>query len=183
MMKTATISYPVARQIADHARGQLPCEACGLLAGRDAQILAAHPMRNVADSPQTQFQLDPREQLQALKAIDQAQLDWIGVYHSHPRSPPIPSPSDIEQCADNGLLQLIVSLKGLKPQLKLWRIDRDSAVPIDLVYETENAPDDEPALSPSQQAAIVIVAVAAVLILLIISFTLLPPAPEIRPAS
>ena len=182
MMKKATISYPVARQIAEHARRQLPSEACGLLVGRDAQILAAHPIRNAADSPQTQFQIDPREQLQALKAIDQAQMDWIGVYHSHPRSAPIPSPSDMEQCVDSGLLQLIVSLAGLKPQLKLWRVDRDSAVPIELVYETEIAGDDEPALSTSQQAAIVIVAVAAVLILLIVSFTLLPPAPEIRPA-
>lgn len=180
---TATISYSVAREIADHARSQLPCEACGLLAGTGAQILAAHPMRNIADAPQAQFQIDPREQLQALKAIDRAQLEWIGVYHSHPRSAPIPSQSDLEQCADSGLLQLIVSLEELKPRLKLWRVDRDSAVPIELVYETENAPDSEPALSPSQQAAIVIVAVAAVLLLLIISFTLLPPAPEIRPAS
>ena len=101
MMK-ARISYAVARQIADHARCQLPYEACGLLAGMDTQILAAHPLRNVADSPQKQFQLDPREQLQALKAIDKAQLDWIGVYHSHPRSAPIPSQSDMEQCADSG---------------------------------------------------------------------------------
>lgn len=183
MMKKARISYAVARQIADHARGQLPREACGLLAGTDAQILAAHPMRNVSDSPQTRFQIEPREQLQALKAIDQAQLDWIGVYHSHPRSAPIPSQTDREQCADSGLLQLIVSLERLKPQLKLWRLDRDSAVPIELMYDTEEAPDDEPSLSPWQQAAVVIVAVAAVLILLVISFTLLPPAPEIRPAS
>lgn len=180
-MMTARISSEVARQIADHARGQLPCEACGLLAGTDAKILAAYPLRNVSDYPQTQFQLDPREQLLALKAIDRARLYWIGVYHSHPRSAPIPSPSDIEQCADSGLLQLIVSLERLKPQLKLWRVDRDSAVPLELVYDAEKAQDDEQSLSPSQQAAIVIVAVAAVLILLIISFTLLPPAPEIRP--
>ncbi|MCY4064617.1 MAG: M67 family metallopeptidase [Chloroflexi bacterium] len=182
MMK-ARISHTVARKIADHARGQLPNEVCGLLAGRDAHILAAHPLRNVADSPQSRFQIDPREQLQALKAIDGAQLDWIGVYHSHPRSAPIPSQSDIEQCADSGLLQLIVSLERLKPQLKLWRVDRDSVFPLELVYETDNTPVDELALSPSQQAAIVLVAFAAVLILLIISFTLLPPAPEIRPAS
>ena len=181
-MTQARISYSVARQIADHAVEQLPCEACGLLAGRGEEILAAHPLRNEADSPQAQFQLDPREQLQALKAIDRARLDWIGVYHSHPRSAPIPSQSDIEQCADSRLLQLIVSLEGIHPQLKLWRIDRDSAVPVELMYESEKAAAYEPALSPLQQAAIVIVAVAAVLILLVISFTLLPPAPEISPA-
>lgn len=176
-----TITYAVARQIADHAAKQLPCEACGLLAGTRDHIAAAHPLQNVADMPQTQFQIDPREQLQALKAIDDAQLDWIGTYHSHPRSAPIPSQSDIKECADSGLLQLIVSLEGRRPQLKLWRVDRDSVVPIELVYETDNSPEYEPALSPAQQAAILIVALAAVLILLLISFTLLPPAPEIMP--
>ncbi len=180
-MMIFTISYPVARQIADHAAKQHPCEACGLLAGTRDRIAAAHPLRNVADMPQTRFQIDPREQLQSLKAIDAAQLDWIGTYHSHPRSAPIPSQSDIRECADSGLLQLIVSLESRRPQLKLWRVDRDFVVPIELVYETEDPPASEPALSPTQQAAILIVAVAAVLILLLISFTLLPPAPEIRP--
>lgn len=176
-----TISYSVARQIADQAAKQHPCEACGLLAGTRDHIAAAHPLRNVADMPQTRFQIDPREQLRALKAIDAAQRDWIGIYHSHPRSPPIPSQSDIKQCADSGLLQLIVSLEGRRPQLKLWRVDRDSALPIELVYETDRPPEYEPALSPAQQAAVLIVAVAAVLILLLISFTLLPPAPDLMP--
>ena len=176
------IPYLVARQIADHAASRQPSEACGLLAGRAEHILAAYPMTNSARAPQARFEIDPGEQLQALKAIDEAQLDWIGAYHSHPHGAPIPSQADIEECSDSGLLQLIVSLRRSKPQLKLWRIDRQSVVPIELVYDSEMPPESEPALSPSQQAAMIIVAIAAVLILLIISFTLLPPAPQILPA-
>ena len=181
MMRVA-ISYAVARQIADHALAALPNEACGLLAGAGDRIAAAHPLANAADTPRTRFQLDPGEQLRALKAIDQAELEWIGAYHSHPRGAPIPSPADIEQSADSGLLQLIVSLEGAKPRLKLWRVDRDAATPIDLVYDTDDPPEYERALSPSQRAAVIAVAIAALLILLIVSFTLLPPAPEIPPA-
>lgn len=178
-MTAIRIPYSVARQLADHAASQQPNEACGLLAGRDEHILAAYPLKNVAPAPRTHFQIDPREQLQALKAIDEAQLNWIGAYHSHPRSAPIPSQSDIQAWVDGGLLQLIVSLARRKPQLKLWRINADAVIPVDLIYETEDPPADEPALSPSQQAVMLIVAIAAVLLLLFISFTLLPPAPDI----
>ncbi len=182
MMMTVKIPYSVARQIADHAFSQQPREACGLLAGKAERILAAYPLVNRAEQPRARFQIDPREQLRALKAIDEAQLDWIGAYHSHPRSAPIPSQIDIEECVDCGLLQLIVSLESRKPRLKLWRVARDAVRPIDLIYESDQPPSIEPALSPSQQAAVILAAIAAVLILLIISITLLPPAPALMPA-
>ena len=177
------IPYWVARQIADHAAGQQPKEACGLLAGNSEHILAAYPLTNMASAPEARFEIHPGEQLRALKAIDEAKLDWIGAYHSHPDSAPIPSRADIEECADSGLLQLIVSLRRRKPQLKLWHIERESVAPIELIFESDNPPQSEPALSPPQQAAVIVAAIAAVVILLIISFTLLPPAPQISPAS
>jgi proteasome lid subunit RPN8/RPN11 len=176
-----TIAYPVARQIVDHAADQLPNEACGLLAGSTDHIVAAHPLRNIAAAPETQFQVDPAEQLRALKAIDAAELDWIGLYHSHPRNAPIPSERDIRECADSGLLQLIVSLERAKPQLKLWSVEQSSVRSLELVYDIVGEPDKERPLSRPQQAAVVIVGIVAVLIMLLISFTLLPPAPEIMP--
>lgn len=178
-----TIAYQVARQIADHGADQYPSEACGLLAGTEDHIAAAFPMRNVAEAAETRFQVDPNEQLQALKAIDEARLEWIGIYHSHPRSAPIPSTSDLREWADSGLLQLIVSLERSKPQLKLWRLDQSSVSAEDLVYETATRPEFERPLTQSQQAALLVVAIAAALILLIISFSLLPPAPEIAPVT
>ena len=179
---TFSIPYPVARQIADHALDESPLEACGLLAGNDEQIAAAFPIRNGAEVAEKRYKLDPDEQLQALKAIDDARLQWIGVYHSHPRSAPIPSSEDVNEWADSGLLQLIVSLQRSKPQLKLWRLGETSACPVELTYETAKLPEHEPPLTRSQQAALLIVILAAVLILLIISFSLLPPAPAIAPA-
>ncbi len=177
-----TIPNPVARQIADHALAESPLEACGLLAGTGDHIAAAFPMRNVAAAARSSFQVNPNEQLQTLKAIDGAQLDWIGVYHSHPQSAPIPSPDDVNEWVDHGLLQLIVSLEQSAPQLKLWRLGETSVSPVDLIYDTAKEPEHEPALTRSQQTALLLVIFAAVLILLIISFSLLPAAPEITPA-
>lgn len=177
-----TIPYPVARQIADHSLAESPLEACGLLAGTDEQITAAFPISNKAQAPEKRYKLDPNEQLQALKAIDHARLEWIGVYHSHPRSAPIPSIADVNEWADNGHFQLIVSLEHSTPQLKLWRLCETSVSPVDLIYDAAKRPEHEPALTRSQQTALLIVIIAAVLIVLIISFSLLPAAPVIGPA-
>ena len=176
-----TIPYPLARQLADHALAESPLEACGLLAGSGDHISAAYPIRNDAKAAETRYKLDPNEQLQAMKAIDDGRLEWLGVYHSHTQSAPIPSSADVKEWADSGLLQLIVSLEHSKPQLKLWRLGETSVSPVELIYETAKEPERESALTRSQRAAMLVVIFAAVIILLIISFSLLPPAPEIAP--
>ena len=176
-----TIAYAVARQIADHALSAAPNEACGILAGTRERISRAIPMHNVADAPDRQFRLEPKEQLAALKAMDAAELDWVGVYHSHPSSPPIPSPEDIAAAVDSGLLQLIVSLESSRPKLKLWQVEGSSVRPIALVLDGDNDTQIDDRLSRPHQVAIVIAAIASVLLLLALSLMLLPPAPEITP--
>ena len=177
-----SIRYAAARQIADHALSAAPNEACGILAGTPERISRAIPLANAADTPDRHFRFDPAEQLAALKALDAAGLGWVGVYHSHPRTPPIPSPADIEAVADSGLLQLIVSLESAKPKLKLWQVDRSSVTPIALSFDKDSGAAIDAGLNRSQQAAMVIAAIASVLLLLAVSLMLLPPAPEITPA-
>ena len=172
------VTYAVARQIADHALSAAPHEACGILAGSGELISRAIALENAAEAPDRQFRLDPEEQLAALKALDAAELDWVGVYHSHPSSRPIPSPEDIAAAVDSGLLQLIVSLEGARPKLKLWQVERSSVRPIALVLDSDNRAQIDDRLSRGHQVAIVIAAVASVLLLLAVSLMLLPPAPE-----
>lgn len=179
---TVEISYSVARQIADHAQRDYPNEVCGLLAGIDNQIQLAIPITNISNTPQTHFRLDPTEEIKALKQIDAEDLEWLGIYHSHPKSPPIPSTTDINQNPDNKLLHLIVSLKDTSPKLKLWHIQDQQVIPLDLIFDTQYATDDahEP-LSNTQKVAIIATSILCVILMLAISFTLLPPAPVITP--
>lgn len=174
------IPYAIAYQIAEYAQSDYPNEACGLLAGKNDLIQKAIPITNVADTPQTQYQLDPIEQLQALKTLDTGDLDWIGIYHSHPQSMPIPSQTDINDSKDSKLLHLIVSLKDKKPKFKAWQILEYRVIPIDLIFDTEEVNTDahEP-LSNIQKIAIIITSILSVILMLAISITLLPPAPEI----
>ena len=176
------IAYAVARQIANHALAEAPQEACGILAGAGERISLAVPLNNAADAPETQFRFDPNEQLEALKALDAAGLDWLGVYHSHPSAPPIPSAEDIQAAVDSSLLQLIVSLDSAKPRLKLWRLDGFAVRPIALVFDTQADAGIEDHPSRRQQVAMVIAGIASVLLLLAISLLLLPPAPELTTA-
>jgi len=179
---TIRIAYDVARQIADHAQSDYPNEVCGLLAGTDNHLVYAIPVTNVAKHPEVAYQLDPAEQLQALKQLDSKQLEWLGVYHSHPKSPPIVSPTDIAQATDPKLIHLIVSLQHSKPQLKVWRIHDTEVEALDLIFDTETPSNIEyEPLSNSQKVAIILSGIISVLLLLIISLTLLPPAPEITP--
>lgn len=175
------IAYAVARQIADHALAEAPNEACGILAGAGERISRAVPLNNAADAPEAQFRFDPNEQLEALKALDAAGLDWLGVYHSHPHSPPIPSAEDIQAAVDSSLLQLIVSLESAKPRLKLWLLDGFSVTPIALTFDTQIDVGIDDHLSRNKQVAMVIAGIASVLLLLAISLMLLPPAPELTP--
>jgi len=176
------IPYSIARQIADHAQDDYPHEVCGLLAGISNHIQIAIPISNIAENPETHYQLDPVEHLKALKQIDADMLEWIGVYHSHPKSPPILSTTDINNITDTQPLQLIISLKDKKPKLKVWQIQDNNITPIDLIFDTQTPPNDahEP-LSNTQKVAIILTSILCVMLMLAISFTLLPPAPQITP--
>jgi len=95
---TLAIPDRVRDEILARAREGAPEEVCGVLAGRrdgdDARVVARHPAENVADDPRTRYEIDPREQLELLEAIDDAGREVVGFYHSHPRGPPEPSATD-----------------------------------------------------------------------------------------
>lgn len=78
-----------------HLRAAFPAEGCGLLGGHDASVLGVFPIRNADDSP-VHYTLDPREQLAAMEEIEDREWDLIAIYHSHTRTRPFPSPTDIE---------------------------------------------------------------------------------------
>lgn len=75
-----------------------PLEACGLLAGQNSQVQAVLLVRNQAQSP-LRFVMEPLEQLHALEWIDENSLDLLGIFHSHPAGPEIPSETDIAEAA------------------------------------------------------------------------------------
>ena len=82
----------------EHVQALAPLEACGLLAGKNEQVLAVLFVRNQAQSP-VRFVMDPIEQLNALEWIDAHGLELVGIFHSHPAGPETVSVTDIADAA------------------------------------------------------------------------------------
>ena len=86
----------------------LPEEACGLLAGHGGLVEQVYPVDNALHSP-TAYRMDAAGQVRAMLAIEQAKLALLGIYHSHPVGPAIPSATDLRQASYPDALYLICS--------------------------------------------------------------------------
>jgi proteasome lid subunit RPN8/RPN11 len=76
----------------------VPLESCGLLAGsRDiAQRVVSVP--NALHSA-TRYRFTPEAQLAAFEQIENSGMEILAIYHSHPKGPPHPSPTDIAEAS------------------------------------------------------------------------------------
>lgn len=123
-----TDELQISRQQVDEMIGHClegkPNEACGILAGRNGTVAKVFRMRNASASP-LRYSLDPKEQLAVYNALDAEGLELAGVFHSHTRTPPVPSPTDVRLAAED-VPYVIVSLASEPPVVKAWRIVKES---------------------------------------------------------
>ncbi|MGG6313460.1 M67 family metallopeptidase [Paenibacillus macerans] len=109
--------------LTEDGQRRYPEEACGLLFGtirdNEAVIERYLPVPNRANDPLKTFELDPEIWI---KSCFDAKL--IGVYHTHPAAPPLPSPKDLRE------------LPNFAAQIKLYAIG-SPAIP-------KNKPPGEP---------------------------------------
>jgi len=120
------ISRALLDEVIAHARAEAPNECCGLIAGRDGVATSVRPVRNIHASP-LRFEMDHMEQYRATTEIEDAGLDLAAIYHSHTRSAPEPSETDINLAFYPDSLYVIVGLAGAEPDVRAWEI-RDRQV-------------------------------------------------------
>ncbi|MBI3324305.1 MAG: M67 family metallopeptidase [Candidatus Omnitrophica bacterium] len=105
-----------------HCRSEYPKEACGMLAGRGGSVEAVYRMRNVDESP-ISYAMDPKEQLQVMKRMRQANQEMLAIYHSHTASDAYPSPVDVRLAVYPDVAYVLVSLKRPdQPAVHSYRI-------------------------------------------------------------
>ena len=107
------LSSALWEQMQAHALACLPEEACGVLGGlpavsdEPAAAVLALPVENALHS-RVRFRMEPSAQLQAFYALEEQGLELLAVFHSHPRGPEHPSPTDLAEFAYPGVLSLIL---------------------------------------------------------------------------
>jgi proteasome lid subunit RPN8/RPN11 len=127
------ITQAMLDEMVAHAREEAPNECCGMLASRDGEAVNVHRAVNAEASP-LRFVIDSREQLQLLNEIEGAGLDMGAIYHSHTRTPPEPSQTDITFARGwPGVVWIIVGLNGPEPDVRAWLIDDGQVSEAELV--------------------------------------------------
>jgi [CysO sulfur-carrier protein]-S-L-cysteine hydrolase len=110
-------------EVIAHALEDAPNECCGMIASRDGAAVAVHRARNAAASP-LRYEIDGKEQYELQTAIEDAGLDLGAIYHSHTRSDPYPSQTDINLAFYPESLYVIVGVKDPDaPEVKAYRIE------------------------------------------------------------
>jgi [CysO sulfur-carrier protein]-S-L-cysteine hydrolase len=116
----------IARDLIDeiiaHARAEAPNECCGMIASSDGRALIVYPATNQAASP-LRYEIGPAEQLAIQREIDAAGHELGAIYHSHTRSAPYPSQTDINLAFHPDSIYLIVGLaNGAEAEVRAYTI-------------------------------------------------------------
>ncbi len=115
-----------------HGERDYPFECCGLMLGRfdgDGRkiVVESYPISNAREeeAKRNRFLIRPEELMQGEKYAREKGLDVIGLYHSHPDEPAVPSKYDLEHAWPT-YSYIVVSVKqGQAVDLRSWEMEPD----------------------------------------------------------
>ena len=122
-------------RIVAHARRDFPNECCGMIGVRDGVAVSVHEAENLAASP-LRFEVDGLEVHKTIEEIEDAGGELGAIYHSHTRSEPYPSQTDVNFAAGwPGVEWLIVGLRRNSEEVvvRSYRIDDGRVSEVEVV--------------------------------------------------
>ena len=129
---------PALEQMLEHARLIFPDECCGFLYGTegadgDRQVLEIAAVNNSKEGDKRRrFEIGARDYMRAERYAAEKDLLLLGVYHSHPNHPAIPSEQD-RVAAQPYFSYIIISvMQGNIDHIRSWRLNDDGR------FEEEN---------------------------------------------
>jgi proteasome lid subunit RPN8/RPN11 len=115
------ISRPLYDEMVSHALAEAPNECCGMVASVDGQAVRVFAAVNAAASP-LRYEIDGAEQYRIQSQIEEQGWDLGAIYHSHTRSAPYPSQTDINLAFYPDSVYLIIGVVGPQPEVRAFRI-------------------------------------------------------------
>jgi [CysO sulfur-carrier protein]-S-L-cysteine hydrolase len=128
------ISRELYEEIVEHARQEAPNECCGMVSARDGTAVKVYRATNAAASP-LRYEIDGAEQYRIQMEIYDAGLDLGAIYHSHTRTEPYPSQTDINLAFYPDATYLIVGLAASDPEVRAFTIRGGQVGQAELIVE------------------------------------------------
>ena len=121
------IARNLVQEMLDHALAEAPNECCGVVASRDGQAVRVYPAENVHASP-LRYEISSEELLRIYMEIEDQGCELGAIYHSHTRSRPFPSQTDVNLARGwPDQIYVIIGLAGEQPEFPAYTI-RDGQV-------------------------------------------------------
>jgi proteasome lid subunit RPN8/RPN11 len=128
------IRTDVLEALIDHARQDPRIECCGFLAGRAGTIAGAYPAENVATNPATNYEVATKEIVHLTRAIREAGLEMLGIYHSHPNGKAEPSITDIATVGYPDVAYFIISpVLDVEAPVRAFSIRHGKAAELEMI--------------------------------------------------
>ena len=115
------ISRALYDEMVSHALAEAPNECCGMVASVDGEAVRVFAAVNAAASP-LRYEIDGAEQYRIQSEIEEQGWDLGAIYHSHTRSAPYPSQTDINLAFYPESVYLIIGVVGAQPEVRAFRI-------------------------------------------------------------
>ncbi|MCX5725793.1 MAG: M67 family metallopeptidase [Candidatus Saganbacteria bacterium] len=124
MFKITERQYEI---ILRQAEGCYPQETGGILGGKDDTVLGVLPIFNKEISaPDVSYGITGEDMARAFAFLRKYDLEYFGIYHTHPKGIPFPSEQDL---AHNQKYLFIIGLKDrYNPELQAYRIEKNRII-------------------------------------------------------
>ena len=136
------IARALVEEMVAHAVRERPRECCGVVAASGDEAVRVYPVANAHSHPEYGYVADGAELYARLLEIEDAGWSLGAIYHSHPRTAPIPSQTDVNLAFVPGVgavwpgsLYVIVGFETEEASVRAYRIE--SNTPEEVVLKVE----------------------------------------------
>lgn len=126
-MKNIQFSPSALEAIYRHLEDAFPNEGCGFLFGKEdekiREIIEAQLVTNSKSGDQRRrFEIHPLDYMKAERYAMESGLTFLGIYHSHPQHPAIPSEHDLKQAVPYFSYPIISVMDGKIDHIRSWQL-------------------------------------------------------------
>lgn len=129
-MNTLELSNKTKKSMQKHAEGTYPYECCGFFYGSNGdvrEVVEAKEVNNSKEGDQRRrFEVSPLDYMKAERYALESGQDLLGIYHSHPDHPAIPSEHDLKQAVPFFSYIILAVKKGVLEETTSWQLNDEN---------------------------------------------------------